>query len=92
MLLIFQFCSFWLLTKFDNTVVQLKCYLLDMLTGPEKIVRRIVFLFSFFKQNSRWPTNHMLLSRAASPEAYYPGNMLITFWFDSDITFLRGLH
>ena len=25
-------------------------------------------------------------------EATYPGHMLITFWCDSDITFLRGLH
>ena len=39
----------------------------------------------------------MLFSRArtASPicskEATYPGHMLITFWCDSDITFLRGL-
>ena len=40
-----QFCSFWLLSKFGNIVIQLKCYLLCMLTGPEKIVRRIVFLF-----------------------------------------------
>ena len=38
----------------------------------------------------------MLLSGAASPicskEATYPGHMLITFWCDSDIPFLRGLH
>ena len=52
--------------------------------------------FSFFQQNSRWPMNHMLLSRAwtASPicseEATYPG--YTRFWCDSDITFLRGLH
>ena len=66
-----------------------------MLIGPEKIVRIIVFLFPFFQQNSGWPTNHMLLSRAASPisskEAIYSEHMLITFWCDSDITFLRGL-
>ena len=55
-------------------------------------------LFFFFQQNSRWPTNHMVLSRAwtASPicfkEATYPGHMLITFWCDSEITFSRGLH
>ena len=71
---------------------------LGMLTCPEKIVRRIGFLFSFFQQNLRWPTNHMLLSRAltASPicseETTYPEHMLITIWCDSDITFLRGLH
>ena len=37
--------SFWLLSKFGNMVIQLKFYLLGMLSGPEKIVRRIVFLF-----------------------------------------------
>ena len=78
--------------------IQLKFYLLGILSGLEKIVRRIVFLFSFFQQNSRWLTNHMLLSRAwtASPicskEAIYPGNMLIRFQYDSDITFWRGLY
>ena len=57
-----------------------------------------LFFFSFFQQNSRWATNHMLLWRAwtASPicsrEATYPGHMLIRFWCDSDITFSRGLH
>ena len=62
-------------------VIQLKFYLLGMLSGPEKIV----FLFSFFQQNSGWPTNHIELSRAwtASPicskEATYPGYMLIDF-------------
>ena len=34
-------------SKFGNIAIQLKCYLC-MLTGPEKIVRRIVFLSSFF--------------------------------------------
>ena len=78
-------------------VIQLKFYFLCMLSGPEKKVRRIVFLFSFFQQNSRWPKNHMLLWRAwtalsISKEATYPGHMLIRFWCDSDITFSRGLH
>ena len=40
--------------------------------------------------------NHMLLSWTASPiyskGATHPEHMLITFWCDSDITFLRGLH
>ena len=43
--LIFQFCSFWLLSKLGNMVIQLKFYLLCMLSGPEEKVRRIVFLF-----------------------------------------------
>ena len=82
-------------------VIQLKFYLLCILRGSEKKnVRRIVFLFSFFQQNSRWLRNHMLglLWRAwsASPicskEATYPGHMLIRFWCDSDITFSRVLH
>ena len=90
--------SFWLLSKFGSMVIQLKFDLLCMLSGHEKKVRRIVFLFSFFQQNSRWPTNHMLLWRAwtASPicikKATYPGHMLIRFWCDSEITFSRGLH
>ena len=52
-----------ILSKFGFIVVQLKCYLLGMLTGPEKIVR-MENCFLFFQQNSRWLTNHMLLSRA----------------------------
>ena len=64
--------SFWgdydiknkLKTKFGNIVIQLMFYLLGMLTSPEKLVRRIFFFFRYFQQNSRWPTNHMLLSRA----------------------------
>ena len=31
-------------------------------------------------------------SPICSKEAAYPGHMLIRFWCDSDITFLRGLH
>ena len=60
-----------------------------MLTGPEKIVRRVVFLFLFAQHNLKWPMNHMLLSRVwtASPicskEATYPAH--IRFWCDSDI-------
>ena len=79
-------------------VIQLKFDLLCMLSGPEKKVRRIVSLFSFFQQNSRWSTNHMLLWRAwtASPicskEATYPGHLLIRFWCASESTFSRGLH
>ena len=57
-----------------------------MLTGPEKIVGRIVFLVSFFQQNSKCLTNHMLRSKA------YPSNMLILFCCDSDIAFSLGLH
>ena len=47
--MIFQFCSFWLLSKFGNMVIQRKFDLLCMLTGPEKKVRRIVSLFFFNK-------------------------------------------
>ena len=38
--MIFQFCSFWLLSKFGNIVIQLKFYLLCMLSGPEKKVNK----------------------------------------------------
>ena len=76
--LIFQFCSFWLslLSKYGNMGVQLKFYLLGMLSGLEKIVRRIVFLFSFFQQNSRWLTNHMLLSRVCLLHRFVPRKQL----------------
>ena len=54
------------------------------------------FVFFIFFSNLRWPMNHMLLSWTASPicskGATHPGHMLITFWCDPDITFLRGLH
>ena len=87
-------CSFWLLSKFGNIVMQLKCYLLGMLTGPEKIVRRIVFLFSFFQLDGRRITcysQELELLHRFSKEATYPGHMLITFLCDSDITFLARL-
>ena len=98
-LLIFQFCLFWLLSKFGNMVIWLysSFYLLCMLIGPEKKSGEMFFCF-FFQQNSRWPTNHMLLRRAwtASPicskEATCPGHMLIRIWCDSDITFSHCLH
>ena len=31
-------------------------------------------------------------SNICSKEATYSGHMLIRFWYDSDITFLRGVH
>ena len=69
-------------------VIQYKLYLLCMLSGPEKKVRRIVFIFSTkFK---------MAVDSHATPicskEATYPGHMLIRFWCDSDITFSGGLN
>ena len=73
--MILQFCSFWLLSKFGNMIIQLKFDLLGMLSGPEKIV----FLFSFFQQ---WRTNHMLLSRAELIHRFVPRKHLtlaITF-------------
>ena len=51
--LIFQFCSFWLLSKFGSMVIQLKFYFLCMLSGPEKKVRRIVFHFCNKIQDGR---------------------------------------
>ena len=58
MYIFFTFCDFSWYFSFAhfgyyqnlviNIVIQLKCYLLGILTGPEKIVRRTVFLFSFF--------------------------------------------
>ena len=47
--LIFQFCSFSLLSKFGIVVIQLKFDLLGMLTDPEKFVWRIVFFSTKFK-------------------------------------------
>ena len=48
--LIFKFRSFGLLSKFGNIVIQLKCYILDMLTGPKKVARiTSFFLFSSTK-------------------------------------------
>ena len=70
-----------------------------MLTGPEKFVRRIVFLFSFFftkiqdgQRITCYSQELELLHRFVPKEATYPGHMLINFWCDSDITFLCGLH
>ena len=79
-------------------IIQLKFDLLCMLSGPEKKSGELFVFFHFFQQNSRWPTNHMLLWRAwtdspiCSKEATYPGHMLIRFWCDFEITFSRGLH
>ena len=42
-----------ILAKFGNRVIQLKCYLLGMLTDPEKTVRKIVFLFFLFRTKSK---------------------------------------
>ena len=85
-----------LLSKFGNVVIMLKCYLLGMLTGPEKIVRRIVFLFSFFSTKFKIATCYSqkleLLHRFVSKKQLTLDIMLITFWSDSDIRFLRGLH
>ena len=66
-----------------------------MLSGPEKIVRRIVFLFPT-KFNMADESHVILKTLPASPicskEATYPGHMAIRVWCDSDITFSRGLH
>ena len=64
-----------------------------MLIGPEKIVRRIVF-FNKIQDGRRIPCYSRVwtASPICSKEATYPGRMLITFWCDSDITFVRSLH
>ena len=83
-----------ILANYQNFVILLyNC----MLSSPEKKVRRIVSLFSFFQQNSRWLTNMLLwrawtASQICSKESTDPGHMLIRFWCDSEITFSRGLH
>ena len=41
----FQFCSFWLLSKFGNMVIQLKFYLLCMLSGSEQKSGELFFFF-----------------------------------------------
>ena len=87
-----------ILSKFGNMVIQLNFFLLGMLSGPEKIVRRIVFLFFIFSIKFKMADeSHVALkslpaSHICSKEATYPGHMLIRFWCDSDITFLRVLH
>ena len=63
-----------------------------MLSGPEKIVRRIVFLFFIFSAKFKMVDESHVTHVICSKEATYPGHMLIRFWCDSDITFLRGLH
>ena len=75
-------------------VIQLKFDLLCMLSGPEKKVRRIVSLFSFFQQNSKRITcySEELELFHRFKEATYPGHMLIRFWCDSESIFSRGLH
>ena len=69
----------------NNIVIQLKWYLLGILTGPVKIVRRIVFIFSTKFQMA--DESHVIASPIRSREATYPGHMLIRFWCDSDIIF-----
>ena len=51
-LLIFQFCLFWLLSKFGNMVIWLysSFYLLCMLIGPEKKSGEMFFYFYFFNK------------------------------------------
>ena len=38
------------LAKLGNIVIQLKCYLLGMFTGPEKISGELFFFFHFFQR------------------------------------------
>ena len=50
-----------------------------------------MFLFLFDQINESESESESLFP-ICSPEATYPGHMLIRFWCDSDITFSRGLH
>ena len=61
--------------------MQLKFYLLGMLIGREKFVWRIVFLFSFFQQNPRWPTKLEPLYKFV-PKQH--NTLAATTWFCSD--------
>ena len=78
--------------------MQLKFYLLGMLSGPEKIVMRIVFSFIFStKVKMADESNVTLKSLNCFTDLFQGSNlpwpyMLIRFWCDSDITFLRRLH
>ena len=74
--------------------IQRKFYLLGMLTGSEKIVRRIVFHFSTkFKMadESHVTLNSLNCFTYLFQGSILPCHMLIRFWCDSDITFSRGL-
>ena len=79
--------------------LQLKFYLSGMLSGPEKIVRRIVFLFFIFSTKFKMADeSHVTLKSLNCFTDLFQGSnipltyMLITFWCDSDMTFSRGLH
>ena len=75
-----------------------------MLTGPEETVRKIVFLFSTkFKiaDESHVTLKSLNCFTDLFQEATYPGHfsviltshsdMMMKFWCDSDIAYLRGL-
>ena len=96
--LILLFCSFWLLSKFDNIVIQLKFYLFGLLTGPEKITTwDNGFSFFFFSAKFKMPdeSHDTLYSLNCFTELFQknnPGHMLIRVRCDSEISFLCGLH
>ena len=73
--------------------MQLKFDLLGMLTGPEKYVSRIVFLFFSAKSEMAYKSHVTLKSLTASPICFkkgpYPGH--IRFWCDSDVTFFTWI-
>ena len=72
-------------------VIQLKFYLLGMLSGPEKIIL-------FFQQKLKMADeSHITLESLNCFTDLFQGNSLpcpyvYRFWCDSDITFSRGLH
>ena len=80
------FCTFWPLSKFDIGL-QLKFYILGMLTSPEKFVLRIVFFFRKIqdgRQITCYSQELELLHRfVPRKHLNYPGHMLIRFWCDS---------
>ena len=73
--------------------MQLKFDLLGMLTGPEKYVSRIVFLFSAAKFKMPYKSHVTLKSLTASPTCFKEGPYRghIRFWCDSYVTFFTWI-
>ena len=83
----FSFCSFLLLSKFGNIVIQLKFDLLCMLSGPGE---KIIFSTKFRMADE----SHVTLKSLNCFTDLFQGSNLpwpYAFWCDSEITFSRGL-